>query len=1147
MGRGLALVAFVFLGLFLDHSGSGSRVASESPEEATEGARFVAEVQEQGCWKEGAQKNCNLSKHPASASRVHASRDDESKAVDVPEVLGNNTHECVVLPFMSFMVADSASYSIALQVQEEEDRGEQAEAQERRRQRESRERALPYALLQSEERGQRARGCAMGADHAIDQNRCGNSRGTGGGPTFAPSARIATATRSTGDPSRGSCQGGRSEKDLGSCIQSGDRGKDLGVGSKSVGSAGQSRNYSWRLEQDLTGKEAIPQSQRGCCQNRQGLVAFCKDDPSSICARASCVQGAKGRSYQGAAVEEGQVEGAAGCSTTLSAVSIWRPGGSAASCSRRCVPFAAGRAGGNGLRRRALGRDRGQGVREFYPCSAAIWEIGTFSYEKGGEARGSPIQEAEESKCCCQWGARVLVEEFVFKKSYVVLGTTTYRVLCPNWNWIGMSHLAPFLADYDCKPVRVLQFTFSWFPGKRLFPTGLDGLGYKDYGWLVDGHPGSAKSSAFQELCVSSSAVSACSSYTRAQVEACLSSENSILQAWWFCHGWAFTQGNEPQSRPESYNLSGTSANDRKIAEVQWELLIIKICFDCATVIAGLLMGLKRILRLCCVPCIRRKRMVVVKGSRHQVVVQRKPRVPVRLIVFMIYLILTDAQLMDPRNGSHDKGIGGQSPQEVRVQQESPATRVVLGNQAVWASIVGAIQSDLVPVVVHSPDRIQQFHIPRTDLVDVEWPQKFIACDVAAGSWNLWPVTPQPSSECCALVLAEHGSSEIPIMIGLDCQVCVVPRGQAIHTAVPGEAARLEQAATGYWYRHGVLSDSSVLMQTHVGFTQSDSFRWHQCIPTNKPLSVKVWKHSHLVANRFLSEHRFARVCVGQCLQSVIVRDFDEWIQGRDFAVQLVVLHARWTRGCQVILHTRSAFPLIPILVRVTRDFEVRVGTILFREGWDDFRVKTLFDKIDPVSDCVNQYECFVREGDNIWHWNQIFRPIHGRSYDVFLRELQALVSSSNSTCTSLGTQGDGSLQLAASSCGSMQREDRDYSDGSEDLHQGRENTATRRDNGSLLDVGEESHDQVMLMQRTLTEPAGMGTSSTTGGYGGAMDGANTATPRNIDGTNVHFQWARVLQASRNQQSLQPVVNFATPNFVRADQLRQWIRDAQWI
>ena len=304
MGRGLALVAFVFLGLFLDHSGSGSRVASESPEEATEGARFVAEVQEQGCWKEGAQKNCNLSKHPASASRVHASRDDESKAVDVPEVLGNNTHECVVLPFMSFMVADSASYSIALQVQEEEDRGEQAEAQERRRQRESRERALPYALLQSEERGQRARGCAMGADHAIDQNRCGNSRGTGGGPTFAPSARIATATRSTGDPSRGSCQGGRSEKDLGSCIQSGDRGKDLGVGSKSVGSAGQSRNYSWRLEQDLTGKEAIPQSQRGCCQNRQGLVAFCKDDPSSICARASCIQGAKGRSYQGAALKK---------------------------------------------------------------------------------------------------------------------------------------------------------------------------------------------------------------------------------------------------------------------------------------------------------------------------------------------------------------------------------------------------------------------------------------------------------------------------------------------------------------------------------------------------------------------------------------------------------------------------------------------------------------------------------------------------------------------------------------------------------------------------------------------------------------------------------------------------------------------------
>ena len=710
-----------------------------------------------------------------------------------------------------------------------------------------------------------------------------------------------------------------------------------------------------------------------------------------------------------------------------------------------------------------------------------------------------------------------------------------------------MSHLAPFLADYDCKPVRVLQFTFSWFPGKRLFPTGLDGLGYKDSGWLVDGHPGSAKSSAFQELCVSSSAVSACSSYTRAQVEACLSSENSIFQTWWFCHGWTFAQGNEPQSRPERYNLSGTSANDRKINEVQWELLILKICFDCATVFAGLLMGLKRILRVCCVPCIRRKRMVVVKGSRHQVVMQRKPRVPVRLIVFMIYLILTDAQLMDPRNGSPGEGTGSQSSKEVRVQQESSVARVELGNQAVWASIVGIIQSDFVPVVVHSPDRIQQFHIPRNDLVDVEWPQKFIACDLAAGSWNLWPVTPQPSSECCALVLAEHGLREIPIMIGLDCQVCLVPRGQAIQTAVPGEAARLEQAATGYWYRHGVLSDSSVLMQTHVGFTQRDNIRWQQCIPTNKPLSVKVWKHSHLVANRFSSEHRFARVCVGQCVHSVIVRDFEEWIQGRDFAVQLVIFHARWTRGCQVILHTRSAFPLIPILVRVTRDFEVRVGTILFREGWDDFRVKTLFDKIDPVSDCVNQYECFVREGDNIWHWNQIFRLFHGRSYDVFLRELQELGSSSNSTCSSIGTHGDGSLQLAASSCGSIHSEDRDSSDGNEGLHQGRENTATRRDHGSLSNVGDESNDQVMLMQRTLTEPVGMGTSSTTESHGGAMDGANTATPRNIDGANVHFQWARVLQASRNQQSLQPVVNFATPNFVRADQLRQWIRDAQLI
>lgn len=115
-----------------------------------------------------------------------------------------------------------------------------------------------------------------------------------------------------------------------------------------------------------------------------------------------------------------------------------------------------------------------------------------------------------------------------------------------------------------------------------------------------------------------------------------------------------------------------------------------------------------------------------------------------------------------------------------------------------------------------------------------------------------------------------------------------------------------------------------------------------------------------------------------QCLQSVILNDLEEWLQGRDFGIYPVSMRNSRRQGTQVILYTKSAFPVVPILVRVIRNAVSRTGTILFREVWDDFSVGGLFAKIDPSHGCEEDMECVVQQEDRVWRWNQEFVPNPG-------------------------------------------------------------------------------------------------------------------------------------------------------------------------
>lgn len=208
---------------------------------------------------------------------------------------------------------------------------------------------------------------------------------------------------------------------------------------------------------------------------------------------------------------------------------------------------------------------------------------------------------------------------------------------------------------------------------------------------------------------------------------------------------------------------------------------------------------------------------MVVRGDRLQVLVRSKPKPPVRLVVCMVYLLLSDAQMMDPRTDTVARGADfevGETKQSVQHSEVEPA------NHAVWASTLGAVPGDQVEVVIHGPSQVHRQRFARDDLADPDWPHMLLDGVFVGGPWKLWPVIPQPSAEFCTLLLSDTQLSQSPVLVGPECKYCLVPHGQSIPSGGGGSKSDEHVAVTGYWYPQGSWGDSSILMQRHVGFSE---------------------------------------------------------------------------------------------------------------------------------------------------------------------------------------------------------------------------------------------------------------------------------------------------------------------------------------
>lgn len=506
-------------------------------------------------------------------------------------MLGYNTDECVVLPLMSLMVADSASHSVALQIQEEKE----AEAEEGREQRSSRECAVSHPIFQSEKRGQGSGGSAMGPDHTSDKNCCGSRRGNGG-PAVAARSSVTTASSTTRDPSRGSSKGGRSEEDLRSSLQPGDRGQDFGVSKCAVGAASKSRDHAWRSEQDLSSQKAVLEGERGCRQNRQGLGAFAQTIQAAYVREQAAYKEQRAEAIQELQQKKDKLRDLQDA-VRRSALSQFGDGEDVPEAvDADAYPLPEEEATDMISDEKLMADAEVKGVAPFLHAPQPFGCHATSPVRKAcREARWSCFEEAQEQ---CSVGRNRFIEgEWV--QCYAVKGTTA----CGEEHWQSCWHglLAPlFLADYDHKPVNGLQFFFSsWSPVKVLFLRELAGLGYKDPRWSLDGHLAPAKSSAhsamISELCSSSSAFSACFDKARECGQAGHWKGDSIFHEWLLSHGCFSTSCDKQHyERNRGSHLVNASKEETVIDIMQRDMLFLRICLDCVTLLAGFFMGLKR-------------------------------------------------------------------------------------------------------------------------------------------------------------------------------------------------------------------------------------------------------------------------------------------------------------------------------------------------------------------------------------------------------------------------------------------------------------------------------------------------------------------------------------------------------------------------
>lgn len=76
-------------------------------------------------------------------------------------------------------------------------------------------------------------------------------------------------------------------------------------------------------------------------------------------------------------------------------------------------------------------------------------------------------------------------------------------------------------------------------------------------------------------------------------------------------------------------------------------------------------------------------------------------------------------------------------------------------------------------------------------------------------------------------------------------------------------------------------------------------------------------------------------------------------------------------RGEQVIVVTKTNSGIRPILVLVVNGPQRQLGTVLWRQGYEDATAQVFFDKMIPDHQCDLRWTCVISQQDFSWRWGR--------------------------------------------------------------------------------------------------------------------------------------------------------------------------------
>ena len=343
--------------------------------------------------------------------------------------------------------------------------------------------------------------------------------------------------------------------------------------------------------------------------------------------------------------------------------------------------------------------------------------------------------------------------------------------------------------------------------------------------------------------------------------------------------------------------------------------------------------------------------------------------------VVPLYLLIVEVSPSPVRPVEEMSGVEG-STYDINVQGNS--RNITLANHAAWisgTSQVGSANDDIQLVVV-SEEETWRTAQPRSQLERMDWPVLVIPNFLTDSSteWQVWPVAPQPSTLEYTVMLVDVARQRdfdmLPILVA-DVNFRWVPRGlqtrglEAYLGWSPNslEVAGLcaEHVSVGHWYTQVQEEEASCTMQSHPGVSQVFQ---KQLDAADRLRAVKVWKRHHLSGAHFVAMHQFVLVKPRKCFFAVLQQEFAQWASQAELQVSLVKAGGFPVRGEQVILHTRSQFPVSAFLVKV-------VGAHIRRRNLDSANVQVLTDKVYPQRQCDVDWTCSVTQGRNVMFWGQ--------------------------------------------------------------------------------------------------------------------------------------------------------------------------------